>query len=253
MGKQKTLHGDGWLEHFRKCMDEFAGTRRKYDVFTDFIELALDAFLSDHTPEHPNEKSYMHTISRYSRDEAMLFSDMLGCVIGYTCETGKECLGTLWEEYAASSQLGQFFTPQNICELVNMIALNGIEMGKYDIDNPCRISDPSCGVGRMLAMALTSIPAEHRDKVFLHGIDIDGVVCKAAALNMLLLDANSVIVHGNTLSLEAWNAYETNRTGMGFARIREIKDVETLEKLMAMGLRRKDKSSAKPVQMELEF
>ena len=252
--QEEILHGEGWLKHFRKCMERFSGSHYKYDVFTDFIQAALDCFLSDHTPEHPREKQYMQIIGQYKKEEVNLFCDMLGCVTGYTFETGKECLGILWEEYAAKGQLGQFFTPQCVCEMMNLILFTqDIDWSKYSADRPCRISDPSCGAGRMLTTAFSSIPMEHKDKVFLHGIDIDGVVCKATALNMLLLDANSVIIHGNTLSLEVWNAYETNRTGRGFARIREITDKEFLKELITMSLRQDEKAPSKPTQMEFVF
>ena len=238
MSKRKAFHPvneNGWLKEFRRELSAFQMVSPR-TAFLDFIHLALDAFLSDHTAEHPREKHYMSIIKNYSKQDANRFGDMLGCIIGHMQETGSECLAELWEEYASSSELGQFFTPKHVCDLMAKITMGDeVEWGKYSRERPCWISDPSCGAGRCFTSVLEGVGKGRQDIIVFHGIDIDKTVCEVAALNMLFFNANSVILNGDTLGMNVWGGYMTHHSPFG-GQISEITDAETLKNCMSMGL-----------------
>lgn len=109
----RVLHDNEHIRRFHKLMDAFT-SHNHWEVYTDFLQLAADCFLSDHTPEHPREKHFMEIQSKYRDKEPKYFGEMLGCVMQFMKETNRECLSEMWEEYAANANLGQFFTPWHL-------------------------------------------------------------------------------------------------------------------------------------------
>lgn len=83
-----------------------------------------------------------------------------------------------------SSMLGQFFTPEDICNLMG--EMNG--SGKM-------INDPSCGSGRTLLAAYVN-----NKKTYYVGEDIDGISCKMCALNLMIHGARGRVVCHDTLA-----------------------------------------------------
>jgi len=251
----RVLADNEYIRQFHKLVDSFT-SHNYWRVYTDFLQLTLDAFLSDHTPDHPREKHYMDIMRDYKGKEPRAFGEMLGCVMAYMQTTNRECLSEIWEEYAANANLGQFFTPWNICEFMARVALEAAEWDKYTPEKKCYISDPSCGGARTLIAALKKVPQEKLNAVCFHGIDIDGNVCIAAALNMLFFNANSYIVHGNALTLEVWHVYRTIHHWTG-GTIIEITDPEEMKRIIEMGLhghreeveqQRREKAAKRPAE-----
>ena len=249
MAKDKVLSTSGIKSEFEKIVMSF--TRAPWEVYCDFLQLAIDAFLSDHTPEHPREKDYMKIIGKYSHDEAQKFGDMLGLVFMYMRDTGKEFLANMWMQLAANSNLGQFFTPPVLCDLMSQINYDAVDWDKYSPEKPCCISDPACGGGLTLFYAVKKFPVEKRNSLFIHGVDVDINVCHCAALNMLFLNVDAVIIHGNTLTMEVWHVFRI-RHHLAGGEIYEVKDPEQMRRWMEFGFRRDgkgcEKSPEKPVE-----
>ena len=239
MKTTKVLDSSPYIKEFYKNLHGI--NRSPWQVYCDFLQLNIDAFISDHTPEHPREKDYMQIIESYRKEEAEKFSNMLGCVMQYMKETNKECLSEIWEGVAANSNLGQFFTPWTVCMMMAKMELENsvLNWDKFTPENKCTISDPSCGGGRTLVAALKLVPAGKLNSALFHGIDIDLNVCHAAALNMLFFNANSYIIHGNALSLEVWHVFKTIHTPFG-GEIVEITDKEVMERTIRYGLKTKN-------------
>ncbi|UII21575.1 N-6 DNA methylase [Fulvivirga ligni] len=99
-------------------------------------------------------------------------------------------LGNLYEEITSkrkSQALGQFFTPEHLCDL--MVQLNYSEV----ISN-ARISDPACGSGRNLLAFHVAYPGN-----YVFGEDIDLMCCKMAAINLMVHGCQGEIIHHNSL------------------------------------------------------
>lgn len=230
----RVLVANSHIRQFHEIMDSFAG-QDHWHVFTDFLQLTMDGFLSDQTADHPREKHYQEILQQYQERERANFPRLLNCVFGYMRETNQECLSEIWEEYAANANLGQFFTPWHLCQLNADLMLNGVDFSVYTPDKPCVIADPSCGGGRTLMAALKKIPISKMDSVIFHGIDIDSNVCLAAALNMLFFNANSFIVNGNALTMEVWRVYQTVHSLAFGGEILEITDPDEMKRIISIG------------------
>ncbi len=72
------------------------------------------------------------------------------------------------------------------------------------------IADPACGSGRFFIAAMPLAP-----NATFYGTDRDYTCVKMTVLNMLMRRADAYIVHGNTLSMEAWGGYATEYTPWG--------------------------------------
>lgn len=239
----RVMANDEYIRQFHKLVDKFVG-HNHWEIYTDFLQLAADAFLSDRTPEHPREKHYMEIMSKYKDEEPGYFGDMLGCVMCYMAQNNKEIISEMWENYASNAQLGQFFTPWHVCQFMAEMQLQNVDWEQYTPEEPCRIADPSCGGGRTLVAALQKVPLHKLDSVLFHGIDIDGMVCCAAALNMLFFNANSYIVHGNALTCEVYHVYRTIHHWSG-GRMIEITDPDEMKRIITMGLKQRQEMAEK--------
>lgn len=242
MGKKEEgslldMNGEQIKGEFRRTLQTFL--RSPWEVLCDGLNLWVDAFLSDHTPEHPREKDYMQIIGKYSKQDAENFGHLLACVMAYMKSTDEEFLASMWMEYAADAGKGQFFTPPSICGMIAEQTFIGVDWERYTPDRPCRISDPACGAGLMLVYAKKKAPQNKLNSLFFHGIDIDINVCHAAALNMLFYNCNAVIIHGNALTMEVWHVFRTVHSVFG-GRMYEVTDPDEMRRWIEMGFRQKD-------------
>ena len=180
-----------------------------FRLWDDWLTLAVSAFCRDDT-------TYMAIMSRYGprvpnkTHPADHFASALGAFL-QTCATDSalgtpfpDTLGRIYEEEAITNNYaGQFFTPEHLC---SMMAKMMIEPTEDEIT----ICDPACGSGRFFIHAQPLAP-----KARFTGIDRDRTCVHMTALNMLVRNADAVIVHGNTLSMESFGGYLTRRTPLG--------------------------------------
>lgn len=223
-----------YMAEFHKLMDQQCYAYHYADVYRDFLNLSICALLSDHTKDHPREKEYMGIVDKYRGDKVQMrrFADMFGCVAMHIHKTGRECLSELWEVYASNDNLGQFFTPWSVCQLLNRITDGAREIPE---SGNIIVSDPSCGGGRMFIASALDLKPYQRSRVFYHGIDIDYFCCVIAALNLCFFNLNGWIVHGDALSLKGHRVFECRHTVCG-GMIREWTDADKVEKIITMGL-----------------
>lgn len=100
---------------------------------------------------------------------------------------------------------GQFFTPENIAELMAKIGLviGGPKQGRETrFGRRLTIGDPTCGSGRNLIAAHTMIIGKDRTgrKPYLIGEDIDPLCVKMTALNMVFHKCFGEVICHNTLT-----------------------------------------------------
>lgn len=74
------------------------------------------------------------------------------------------------------------------------------------------LHEPACGVGGMI-LATNAVLRENGVDVareaHWHAVDVDYRACCGAYLQIALSDASAVVIHGNTLSLDAWSSMVT--------------------------------------------
>ena len=118
--------------------------------------------------------------------------------------TFPDYLGMIYEEESLTNRYsGQFFTPEHLCRMM-------VQMTVEPTQEPISIADPACGSGRFFIAAQPLAP-----NATFYGTDRDLTCVHMSAMNMLMRNANAVIVHGNTLSLECFGGYVTRNTILG--------------------------------------
>lgn len=121
----------------------------------------------------------------------------------------RDHLGDIYEEEGLGNERnGQFFTPIPLCQV--MAALTITEEIKQQ--EHITLNDPACGSGQFF---LAALPHLELPQVTFYGTDTDRTCAKMAALNMLFRNANSFIIWGNSLSLEARGGWITRHSPFG--------------------------------------
>lgn len=178
-----------------------------FKTFDDWLALAVNAILRD-------EAAYMEIMTRYGPREAPMgtrdypadhFARALGEWMQAMQQEPADYLGRVYEEQAVANQYaGQFFTPGPVVELMAAMTMPA------DLPDTALVSDPACGSGRMLVAGIR----RNRFATFI-GTDTDLTCVHMTALNCLVRNANTYVIHGNSLSLEAWGGYAVRRTPFG--------------------------------------
>jgi len=155
-----------------------------HHVFPDFLEMAVYALSAGAKEEH-----YLKIISKYKPDEVRLLADAftsLVCEMDNYGDGLKDCLGDFFMEHLSFGRNCQFFTPENICDMMAIIT------------NPCgagkTVADCACGSGRTL-MAAARISRLNS----FYGADIDRTCCLMAVINLCLNGMTGEVAWMDTL------------------------------------------------------
>ena len=175
--------------------------------FEDWLALAINAFLRD-------EEAYMAIMRRYGPRTAPMgekdhpadhFAKALGAWMVAMQAEPTDYLGITYEQEAvANSYSGQFFTPESVTELMAQLTMPDA------LPDNALVCDPACGSGRTLIAGIR----RNRSATFL-GTDTDLMCVHMTALNCLVRNANTYVIHGNSLSLETHGGYYVRRTALG--------------------------------------
>ena len=140
-------------------------------VFPDFLEMAVCALSLGAKEEH-----YHKIISKYQPNEVQMMASAFASLVEEMDNDGsglRDCLGDFFMEHLSFGRNGQFFTPQNICDMMAIITGTSGE-GQ-------RVADCACGSGRTL-MAAAKISRMNS----FYGADIDRTCCLMAVINLCL-------------------------------------------------------------------
>lgn len=207
----------------------FEGLARHNDrsvIWNDFLNYAIDVNLLTLAKDKPEQKNY------HGNEEA--YWDMITAwITELTVKLEKypyyDMLGQFYEELVQShtkaSNMGQFFTPTTVSELLNEISIKGTDksfQGKV-------VNDPTCGSARMLLSAY--VHSNH--EAILYGQELDGTSARMAVLNFWSHGARGSILHMDTLEGTIFQGWRVNRYlhhGVPIPHIEEIKtEAEALD------------------------
>lgn len=170
-------------------------------VFDDFLTLVI-CVLARQT----QEDWYHSTIRKYSEDEINIFPKMLGSLFiiyekARIAGEWTDPLGSFYEAIAGNykkSGLGQFFTPQSVCDLMAMMTLEK-DFGK-------NINDPCCGSGRLILASHNYAPGN-----YYVAQDLDHICVKMTCINLAMHGIKAEVYHQNTITMEKpYNSYIIN-------------------------------------------
>jgi hypothetical protein len=175
-----------------------------FRTFDDWLALAVNAFLRD-------DPAYMKIMGTYgprqpgTEHPADHFAHAMGEWMLAMQQHPADYLGLMYEqESAVNTYSGQFFTPESLTELMAQLTMPD------ELPDTAMVSDPACGSGRMLIAGIR----RNRYATFV-GTDVDLTCVRMTALNCLVRNANTYVIHGNSLSLETWGGYHVRRSRLG--------------------------------------
>ncbi|WP_313529294.1 N-6 DNA methylase [Anaerotignum sp.] len=126
----------------------------KWEVFSNFIQMLALAISNQVDPTHfeQREKEYLTLIGQYRKEHTYLFPKMVALLfqaISFSQDDPCDILGPMFHEMELHNEWqGQFFTPQNICDLMADITVNiGITVTEKGYMTVC---EPACGSGAMV-------------------------------------------------------------------------------------------------------
>lgn len=183
------------LLSFSQYMDRLALKNGISHVFSDFLEMTVCALSLGQM-----EDRYFEVIKRYNKDELQLFSSALAAVVIEMENDGqglKDCFGDFFMEHISYGKAGQFFTPENICDL--MARVTG------PIENGARIADCCCGSGRTLLAA-----AKLNRNARFYGADIDRTCAMMCLVNMCLNGLFGEVVCMDSLTNQFFSGWQVN-------------------------------------------
>lgn len=195
---------------------------RGYDpsrVFEDWLDLMIYAFMRD-------DEKYLQIVKKYPNNhkeglrEIDLFCDMLASlIIAMNTYPLTDILGEFFEAKISFGNNGQFFTPQNICDMMAKMNQSG--------QNPL-VNDPTCGAGRM-PLAYAKI---NRNALFVNE-DIDYRCVKMCTINMFLYGLESINIWQNTITMEKWGGFKTSfKSGLPTLTLLTKEDLNKKETLL---------------------
>lgn len=193
-----------------------AHRRSVWDIWRDWLEMSAIAMRNavDRHGWQERETRYLQIIKGYERDEVSLLAALYAhLVMAMEFETG-DVLGSIYMELdMGNSNLGQFFTPYEVCRLMAAMTI------EPDLVRDCvgrrgymTAMEPSCGGGAMLiALSEEITKLEYNPQQHLHitGVDIDIKAVHMCYLQLSLLHIPALIVHGNALTVEQWDVWPT--------------------------------------------
>lgn len=199
------------IARMKKAFDSLSYGMDKRKVFDLFLDLCLQAFnLFD--PERQNKINAVYDSIAYNKEEAPdRFKEMilgLGDASDPDGEGLQDALGYFYMSEIATGNLGQFFTPIEICDLMASLTIGDID--NEDLEHRKTVCDPACGSGTMLLSA-----AKKSKRLLFYGADLDYTCCKMAAINLLINGLEGEISHMDTLSLKFHGAFRIGRTTLG--------------------------------------
>lgn len=209
------------IEEFQESFNSFAYQFGQSEVFVDFLDYVLLVFRWWEPSRDFSyfEKKYKNLFSKFPYMLKLLSnaSDNLG-------EGFRDALGDLFMELVSHGRNGQFFTPDNVCEMISMMTIPEIK----DHEN---VLDPACGSARMLLAA-----GKRNRNVWLFGCDNDLTCCKMATINLLLNTLQGEIALMDSLRMEYIKSWEVsyrnhNGTNMPVYRVVENQEDSVLWKL----------------------
>lgn len=182
---------------FAKQIERLAYTKSIRDVFTDMIDLTLYPLIVE---EH-GTSFRRNPLNDYKPAEQEQMRELI-LTLGEIADndgTGMyDALGDLFMEHLSFGKNGQFFTPQEVSDMMAQLQEVPEDGGT--------VCDCACGSGRML-LAM----AKRNRHLLFYGSDIDLLCVKMATLNLALNSLKGEIAHMDALSLQHWGSFHIHR------------------------------------------
>jgi hypothetical protein len=187
------------IKQFEQALSQLAYSQSLWDVFQDFLDYSLlmskwwdpnPANFADLEKKYPDAKQHKLFAEAYVAMADIADNDGTGF---------KDPFGDYFMEHFSSDRRGQFFTPEELCDMMAM--LQKVEHSEQP-EKPT-FNDPSCGSGRTLLSAAKLI---NRRGTF-HAADIDLTCCKMTVINFMMNSMKGEVAWMDTLRMDHWRSW----------------------------------------------
>ncbi|WP_020493347.1 MULTISPECIES: N-6 DNA methylase [Desulfitobacterium] len=188
-----------------------------WQIFEDFLAMSAISISNaiDWTHREEREAQYMEIVGRYEKNEPDLFSKMLYHLVEELerhAEVPRDVLGPVFHELELHNKYrGQFFTPQEICNMMGRITL-----GEKDLNITERgyitVAEPCAGSGAMIlgfAKAMTENQYNIHKQMVVTATDVDLKCVFMTYLQLSLYGIPAVVIHGDTIQMKEWSRWYT--------------------------------------------
>ena len=179
----------------RKSIDKMAGRYSAPDIFRDIIDLAvmLIGGITTANIGETGEDIFNRLTVRYSAEELRDMFKIIQDICSTVSKTKKDVLGRLYMNLRPNGARGQFFTPDNVSEVMAKIA------GSTENDT---YSDPCCGSGSLILGVIRTLEQEgksYQTPIFYLN-DVDLFCCKMIFVQMSAIGATAYITCSDALA-----------------------------------------------------
>jgi type I restriction-modification system DNA methylase subunit len=194
-------------KEFIKTVISYDYKYRKWEIFTDFCQMAAIALYQPFKRSEELEKQYLDIVVKYDKETVNIFPKLLNLVVqGLESKFG-DFLGECFMDLDLGSKYkGQFFTPYNISLFMAQILGNNIKDTEFLSNKTC------CGSGGMIiarAEALMQQNINYQKTMMVQAVDIDALCVSMAYIQLTLLHIPAEVIHGNSLSNEVFQVWYT--------------------------------------------
>lgn len=200
------------LKSFWKLFDQWSYRYDYATVFDDFLTMCIPNFSFEEsfaTDRDRVKEKYEEKEIQYFRE---CFFEMLNVYQDQlSTRSWYDFFGELYQSITSnwkSQRMGQFFTPEPVCDVITASILGD------NVKDGETVNDPACGSSRMLLSAHGKTIYDNK-KLYLVGQDVDPMCCKMSVLNFVFHGAEGEILCMNTLSNEFRFGYRV-KTYPGF-------------------------------------
>lgn len=215
---------------FIRTLHRMSYEYNSYDIFNDFLTLSCYAFANASHFSQERENKYLDIIGKYKKDVQQEFPRLLALV---TEGLDKGFCDFLGEVYMAcdfgNDNMGQFFTPYSVCQICAETTIPD----DLDKDRIYTVMEPACGGGAMviaLAEALYKKDFNYQMNMYVEMTDLSWSAVCMSMIQMSILGIPATVIHGNSISLETYDVFETPMVGINLVKERLALQRKTLAK-----------------------
>lgn len=235
------------LGEFKKIFEKLSYSQDYSTTFSSFLDFSFWR-LAPYCNESLKE-DFQRLDKMYKKDAAEDFIKMFelwSIASDYDGVGFYDALGDLFMECVSFGRNGQFFTPQEICDMMAKIIIEENELK----DNQA-VCDPACGSGR----TLLGIAKINRRLKF-YASDIDLTCVKMCVLNMMINCMEGEIAWMDTLRMEHFRSYHIKNINYGghylpFLTITGKNETHFIERLKNTNIGKKEEES-KSIQVPIK-
>lgn len=199
-----------------KLLQANRGRHDMWRIWSDWVEMCAISISNavDLAQRPEREARYLQIVQAYEADELERFSQALAALVMVLEDEGfGDVLGSVFMELELGSKwAGQFFTPYHLSRTVALLSIGDDARSKIEARGFITANDPAVGGGAMpiaLADALHSQGINYQRCLHVTCQDVDLKAVHMTYVQLSLLHVPAVVIHGNTLKVEALSHWYT--------------------------------------------